>query len=366
MMKRMLGIITANFSGDELGSLTAERPVASLPVAGRYRLVDFPLSNMRNSGITTVGLITPYLYRSLMDHVEEGKAWQLSRKTGGLFVLPGSVYGLKGETDKFLLRDFIQNRAILDRSSSDVVVVTTSDWVYNIDFRDVLEQHNRTGADVTMLYKKDFRANAPGSQFLRLKDDGEVTAITGTGSDCFLDAFIINRPLLLSFISWYGSVNHFDLVADIFRENINRMKVYGYAFEGYAGVVSTLADYLQVNADFLSQDVRKQIFRADRPIQTKVQDNAPTKYGDNASVKNALIPTGCVISGTVEDSVLFRGVEIAEGAVVKNCVLMQHTKVGPGTVLENVVCDKNVVIRADTRITGAEGRPIAIPKNQEI
>ena len=366
MFKRMLGIITANFGGGELGCLTAERPIASLPVAGRYRLVDFPLSNMRNSGITTVGLVTPHLYRSLMDHVEEGKAWQLSRKSGGLFMMPGSVYGLKGETDKFLLRDFIVNRAILDRSSSDVVVVTTSDWVYNIDFREVLEQHNRTGADVTMLYKKDFRANKPGSHFLRLKDDGEVTAITGTGSDCFLDAFIINRPLLLSFISWYGAVNHFDLVADIFRENMNRMKVYGYAFDGYAGVVTNLAEYVQVNEDFLRQEVRDQIFRTDRPIQTKVQDNAPTKYSDGAGVSNALIPTGCIINGTVENSVLFRGVEIAEGAVVRNCVLMQHTKVGPGTVLENVVCDKNVVLGANTHITGAAGHPIAIPKNQEI
>ena len=366
MFKRMLGIITANFGGGELGCLTAERPIASLPVAGRYRLVDFSLSNMRNSGITTVGLVTPHHYRSLMDHVEEGKAWQLSRKSGGLFVMPGSVYGLKGETDKFLLRDFIINRAILDRSSSDVVVVTTADWVYNIDFRDVLEQHNRTGADVTMLYKKDFRANQPGSQFLRMKDDGEVTAITGTGSDCFLDAFIINRPLLLSFIGWYGAVNHFDLVADIFRENMGRMKVYGYAFEGYAGVVTNLAEYVQVNTDFLRQEVRQQIFRADRPIKTKVQDNAPTKYSGDAVVTNALIPTGCIIDGTVEDSVLFRGVEIAEGAVVKNCVLMQHTKVGPGTVLENVVCDKNVVLSANTHITGAAGHPIAIPKNQEI
>lgn len=366
MYKRMLGIITANFGGSELGCLTAERPVASLPVAGRYRLIDFPLSNMRNSGITTVGLMTPYKYRSLLDHVGVGKEWQLGRKVGGLFVLPGSVYGLKGEKDKFLLRDFIQNRDILDRSSSDVVVVTTSDWVYNIDFRDVLQQHTKTGADVTMLYKKDFQENRSGALFLKMKEDGEVTGLSATGKDCFLDAFIIDRQLLLSFIGWYGTVSHFDLVEDIFRENLGRMKVHGYAFEGYAGEVTTLTDYMQVNADFLRQEVREQIFRPDRPVQTKVQDNVPTKYSDDAQVSGALIPTGCIIEGTVENSVLSRGVVIGKGAVVRNCVLLQHTMVGEGTVLENVVCDKNVVLRANTHIAGAEGRPIVIPKNQEI
>jgi len=366
MFKRMLGIITANFSGSELGCLTAERPVASLPVAGRYRLIDFPLSNMRNSGITTVGLMTPYKYRSLMDHVGVGKEWLLGRKVGGLFVLPGSVYGLRGEADKFLLRDIIQNRDILDRSSSDVVVVAAADWVYNIDFRDVLAQHNRTGADVTMVYKKDFQVNREGSLFLKMKEDGEVTGLSATGKDCFLDAFIINRPLLQSFISWYGTVNHFDLVADIFRENLGRMKIYGYAFEGYAGVISTLADYMQVNADFLRQEVREQIFRTDRPINTKVQDNAPTKYSDEAHVANALIPTGCVIDGTVENSVLSRGVEIAEGAVVRNCILFKETVVREGSQLSYVIADKHAEILENRTLMGYATYPIVLAKGKKV
>ncbi len=365
-MNRMLGIITANYSGTDLGCLTAERPVASLPVAGRYRLVDFPLSNMRNSNIMTVGLIAPFHYRSLLDHVGVGKAWQLSRKVGGLFVLPGSSYGLKADPDKFLLRDFLENRAILDRAREDVVVVTSANWIFNIDYRDVLEKHMASGADVTMIYKKNFQANRPGSVFLKQNDQGEVTGLSSSGEDCFLDTFLINRSLLLSFLGWYGTVNHFDLVTDIFRENFGRMKAQGYAFDGYAGEIDTMEDYLRVNSEFLNADVRSQIFRRDRPIQTKVQDNTPTKYADDAKVSNVLIPTGCIIDGTVENSVLSRGVEIAAGAVVRNCVLLPHTKVGPGSVLENVVCDKNVKISGNIHISGGEGHPVAIPKNQEI
>ena len=154
-MKRLMGLVCANYASDRFGMLTEERPIASIPFGGRYRLVDFPLSNMVNSGINTVGLVTPYAYRSLLDHVGNGKAWTLNRKVGGMFILPGSAYGVKNAQGKFLLRDVIRNQAYLERSRRDIVVVTACSKIFNMDFREAAEQHEKSGAVVTLLYKRE-------------------------------------------------------------------------------------------------------------------------------------------------------------------------------------------------------------------
>ncbi len=364
-MSRVFGIVTANYGSQALGNLTANRPAASLPIGGRYRLVDFALSSLVNSGITTVGLITPVRGRSLLDHVGVGNAWDLSRKVGGLFILPGSVYGVKTPGSRFLLRDLIQNREILDRADEEYVLLTTCDWMYNIDFRDMIRAHTESGADVTLLYRSDSVARGPGHLYLDLNEAGDVTALRDEGTNCFMGAFLISLELLRSFLEWYGSADHFDLVSDVFRGDVGRMQIRGWRFDDYAGCVTSVEEYQRVNQDILRYAVRRQVFRRDRPIRTKIQDSTPAKYGPCAAVHRALIPSGCSIGGTVENSVLFRGAEVAPGAVVRNCVLMQRAKVGPGAVLENVICDKGVTFHPGARVTGS-GKPVVIGKDQEI
>ncbi len=364
-MNRVFGIVTANYSSDALGSLTENRPAASLPVGGRYRLVDFALSNLVNSGITTVGLITPVRDRSLLDHVGVGNAWDLSRKVGGLFILPGSAYGVKTPGGRFLLRDLIENREILDRADEDYVLLTTCDWMYNLDFREMIRDHAESGADVTLLYRSDETPRTDGHLYLELNEAGDVIALRDEGTNCFMGAFVIGLQLLKSFLEWYGTADHFDLVSDVFRGDVGRMQIRGFRFNDYAGCITNVDEYLQGNEDLLRYSVRRQLFRKDRPIRTKVQDSYPAKYGTCADVRRSLIPSGCVIGGTVENSVLFRGTEVAPGAVVRGCILMQRTKVGPGAVLENVICDKSVTFRAGARVAGS-GKPIVIPKDQEI
>ncbi len=367
MSNKILGLISCNYNNEAFGSLTEERGLASLPFGGRYRLLDFPLSNMVNAGIRTIGIVTPYHYRSIMDHVGNGKEWSLDRKNGGMFILPGSIYGLKNMRSTFLLRDIIQNRAFLDRAKEEYVLVSGSHKIFNMDLRPLFKQHISAGNDITMLYKPIADAeNHPGT-YLQL--DGNK--LVGLKSDevghanCFMDCFIINRDLLLKFIDWYKALGYVDLL-DIVVDSLPNLNVAGYAFGGYLGQVDNIRDYMKCSQDLLQEPVRRELFMSENKIYTKIQDNPPAKYGAQTSVKNSLFSTGCIINGTVENSILFRGVKVGEGAVIKNCVLMQKTVVEPGAVLENVICDKHVVISGGNKLFGAANKPLVISKGKNI
>lgn len=367
MTGRVLGLISCNYNNDAFGSLTAERGLAALPFGGRYRVLDFPLSNMVNSGIRTIGLITPYHYRAIMDHVGAGKEWSLNRKSGGMFILPGSIYGLKNMRSTFLLRDIIQNRAFLERGDEEYVLVSGSHKVYNMDMRPLFAAHRASGCDVTLLYKQTADAENHRETYLTLEDDkvkGFQSEAQGSAA-CFMDCFIINRELLLKFIEWYKALGYLDLM-DIIAENLPNLNVGAYPFEGYLGQLNSIRDYMACSQDLLREEVRREVFAAEHNICTKVQDNPPAKYGVKPLAHNALVPTGCIIDGTVANSILFRGVKVGEGAVVKNCVIMQKTVVEAGAVLENVICDKYVTVSRGNKLFGTAAKPLVIPKGSEI
>lgn len=364
---KIIGLISCNYNNEVFGSLTAERGLAALPFGGRYRLLDFPLSNMVNAGIRTIGVITPYPYRAIMDHLGNGKEWSLNRKSGGMFILPGSVQGLKNMYSGFLLRDIILNRAYLDRSNEDYILLSGSHKLFKADLRPMIEKHIAEGRDITLLYKQIDDAKEHSGSFLKLAD-GKVSAISCDSPEracCFMDCFIINRGLLLKFIEWYKAMEHIDLL-DIIAENLYSLNVGGFEHKGYLGQVDNIRDYMKCSLDLLSYDVRSELFGGEQKLYTKVQDSPPTRYGKEASVKNSLIPTGCIINGTVEDSVIFRGVRVGEGAVIKNCVIMQKTVIESGAELENVICDKYVTVAVGNKLCGTAARPLVIPKGSEV
>ena len=367
-LTKMMGLISANYSNQALEPLTKERSVASLPYGGRYRLVDFPLSNMVNSGIFTVGLITPYMYRSIMDHVGVGKEWALSRKAGGMFILPGSIYGLKNVKGKFLLRDIIQNRAYLDRGKSDLVVISGSNKVFNIDFEEVAEYHLSKKAEITLVCGEKNPEYTEDDFFIEVDDDDKVIS-AGEKSDnehlSFLDAMIISRELLIKIIGWYETTGYRDLV-DIIIENLNHLTVCTYRFKGFVGTTDNVKCYLKSSLALLYPEVRRELFKKERPIITKIQDSPPAKYGLYSNVKNSFISAGSIIEGSVENSVIFRGVTIGEGATVKNSIIMQSTVVNNDAVLDNVICDKYAVVRKGIRLYGRSEDPILIGKNQHV
>lgn len=365
-MKRMMGLIWTNYTDGDFGLLTEERPIAAIPYGGRYRLVDFALSNMVNSGMRTVGLITPYLYRSLLDHVGNGKEWALSRKVGGLYFLPGSTYGMRGAGGRFLLRDILHNRAVLDRSHEDVVVISACSKIYNIDFNEVAKAHEETGAGITLIYKKvPDGANGKNIE-IDMDEHGKVTALKKEEegeANLFMDAMIIDKNLMTRILDWYEAQSYLDLM-DVVAENLNQLPVYGYEFKNYMRSIDDVVDYMTASMELLNPEVIQELFMGERPITTKIHDAHPVKYGKNAKVDNSLIATGTVVKGIVENSIIFRGCTIDEGAVVRNSVILPNSVIAKDVLVEYVICDKFAKITDGVRLHGTSERPLVVTRKQ--
>ena len=368
-MGNVIGLLSTNYTGEKYGKLIADRPVASVPFGGRYRLIDFPLSSMVNSGIDTVGVITPSNYRSLADHLNMGREWGLNTKQGGMFMLPGAAHGLKDTNARFSLRDVIMNTEFFQRADEATVLICAANRVYNIDFRPAIAQHQSSGAAVTLLYKTVPHGETATGLFLNIAPEGgRVTGISSSAtgeSNVFLDAMLIQRRVILDFVDCYRNLDYIDMM-DILAANLGQLQVETWLFTGYEHAVDDAKDYLSVSQDLLRPEIQEELFQDDSPIYTKTQDSPPAKYLPGASVRNSIVAASCVLAGTVEKSTLFRGVTIGAGAVVRNCVLMQNVTIGAGAVVENLICDKGVTINAGVKLSGSEESPFVVGKNETL
>lgn len=371
-MSNVLGLIFANMHELTVTDLTKNRAMASVPFGARYRLIDFPLSNMVNSGISNVGIVTKSNYQSLLDHVGSGDEWDLSRKTGGLhFLPPYSNYGnglYRGRLEALAgVKPFIQN------ADAEYVIMADCDCVVNMDLKKVVDYHEEKGADITVVYgKKTFTPEQTKTRtILKLNDQGEVydVLIRPEMLGCFdasMNIFVLSKEFLLKIISESASRNLYSFEVDILQHRIKEFKVYGYCFDGYYSQIDGIQSYYHANMDIMNRNNRKALFNLDDPIYTKVRDEAPAKYGIEASAKSSLIADGCIIEGTVENSVLFRGVKIGKGAVVKNCILMQDTVVGDKCELNYVIADKNVKVGNYKSFGGTIDYPVFINKDSAV
>ena len=364
----VIGLISTNYGGEKLGKLVENRPVASVPFGGRYRLIDFSLSSMVNSGITSVGVITPVNYRSLADHLNMGREWGLNKKQGGMFMLPGAQHSFRNLTSRFSVQDIAQNREFFARADQDTVLFCGANRIYNMDFRPAIKRHIETDAQITLIYRDLADTTDANGLYLDVNSSNTVIGIRSEAKKSdkvFLDAMLISRKLVMNFIDWYANLGYADLM-DILAGNLDRLHVRAWCFTGYEHAIDTGADYMKVSKDLLRPEVQDQLFNADRPILTKTQDSPPAKYLPGAIVKNSMIAASCKIQGTVENSTLFRNVEIGKGAIVRNCVLMQHCIIEDGAVVENLICDKNCRISGEVKISGSEKKPFVMARGMEL
>lgn len=361
----VLGIIFSNAYDEVLPELTALRTMGSVPFAGRYRLIDFPLSNMVNAGITKVGVITKSNYRSLMDHIGTGKSWDLSRKREGMTLLPpfntpesgmfrGKLDALYGSID------------YISRSDKEFVLLTDCNTVCSIDYEDMLAEHIASNADITVAYAKGIPPKIKNATEFTINSQGRV--IGDALIDCYsssvnysLKTMLIRRTLLERFLHEAKSSGKEDFEA-ILPQNIDLLNVHAYEHKGFVRVLESLRSYYETSLELLKIENRNALFTPDRPVFTKVRDQIPAMYGIGSSVKNSLIADGCHIDGTVENSILFRGVTVAKGAVIKNSIVMQDTYVGEGSSLESVIADKAVVVKSGRTLCGAASFPVYIGK----
>ena len=363
-MDKAIGIINANYDTPDLKELINGRTAASVPFGGRFRMIDFALSNMVNAGITSVGIITPYKYRSLLDHVGAGSEWNLDRKNGGLFVLPGSVFGISSPGSRFLLRDFRRNMVFLSRAQAQYVVITTANVIANMDYSALIEQHEKSGADVTMA---TITATEADKDLMGVELEGGKVKSTfrgvKPGDEAFIDCFVVTYSLLLKVLEWYSAIDYLDFF-EVLAGDYDKMDVRTYKVTGYVHSVYTAENYFKRNMDLLDPCVVDELFRDERPVLTKITDTAPTRYAETASAKNSLIPAGCMIDGTVENSVLFRGVKVKKGAIVRNSIIMKSCTIGENAVIENVIIDRSNVIAPGTVMKGAPDSVVIMAKNE--
>lgn len=372
MNNNVLGLIFASINDSTVIDLTKQRTMGSIPFGGRYRLIDFPLSNMVNAGIQEVGVITKSNYGSLMDHLGSGREWDLARKKGGLHLLPpfshvgGGVY--QGRLEAL---NNVWN--FIDYAKSEYVVMSNCDVVANVDFSEAIAQHANSDADITIVYAKGpYRMEKNiSTNILTIGEDNNVTEVlinpdmVGECNIC-LDMFVMRTDFLKKIVREAASKNQHSLIRDVLQGRKDEFVFKAYEYKGSFFKIDSLESYFKTNLMLQNAEIRKDLFNASSPIYTKTGDNAPVKYGLETSVKNSTIADGCVIEGTVENCVLFRGVKVGKGSVLKNCVIMQGTTIGENCNLEHIVTDKEVEISNDRVLTGSLEYPLYLGKKAKI
>ena len=359
-MQEALGIVFSDIHEWGMGELTAARTVAAIPFAGRYWLIDFVLSNMINSGIRKVGVITKSNYQSLMGHIGSGKDWDLSRKNGGITILPPYGEGDRAGLYKGRLDALIRIMNYINTSDQDFVVLSDCDIISNINYKDVIEHHIKNSADITAVYHEhyvDRDAAAHSIMYNVSRIYNRVDGVTVNPQNLegtykiSMNTWVMRKEYLLTLLTNAISNGKTKFSRDVLFAEVNNIKIIGYEYKGYCAHIDSVKSYFKYNMEMLEPDKRNQLFYTrGRNVYTKVRDSQPTKYGANASVKNSLIADGCIIDGIVENSVIFRGVKIEKNTVVKNCIVMQDTVIGENCELEWVISDKEVVVKDGKRL----------------
>ncbi|MBR6069288.1 MAG: glucose-1-phosphate adenylyltransferase subunit GlgD [Ruminococcus sp.] len=367
----VLGLIFASMHDSYVSELTKQRTMGSIPFGGRYRLIDFPLSNFVNSGVSEVGVITKSNYGSLLDHLGSGRDWDLSRKKGGLHLLP--PYSQTGGIYKGRLDALSNIWSYVEHSNAGYVILSNCDVVATVDFNPVLKQHKETEADITLIYSKGVYDSEKNNcaTILEFNEDNTLSGVLVDpviSGECnqWLDMMIVTKEFLKKIVSDAASRNLYSFTREILQNNSNDYKILGYEHKDFFVRIDSVQNYYLANMMLLQKEKRDALFRKGQPVYTKIGDNAPVKYGLESSIKDSLIADGCVIEGTVENSILFRGVKVGKGAVIRDSIIMQATKVGSNCSISSVITDKNVEISDNKVLTGSETYPLYIGKNGKI
>lgn len=371
-MSDLLGLIYTGNNTDQLRELTATRAVAAVPICARYRVIDFILSSLVSSGARTVGVITQKNYHSLMDHLGSGKEWDLHGKRQGLVILPPFLTHDNVGVYKGMLDAIRSNLHFLRRSKERYVLVTDTAMLYTARFDDMLMQHVQTGADITLMYTDERSMLRTGGNGNYLQVDGagrvtdiEMAPILPNYPNSFMQAFIIRRELLIELADRALSRAQYHFTRDLLVPGLHNgtLKVYGWRNPGSVWRLDSVQDYFNCSMALLEPAVRAELFSADRPIWTRVRDEMPTRYFPTGSVVNSLLGDGCVIEGTVENSILSRGVRVQKGAVVRNAIVMQDGYIMSGAHVECCILDKQVIVREGSCLTAPSTYPIVVAKN---
>lgn len=366
---RAVGIILAGGNNRKMRELTAKRAAAAMPIAGSYRAIDFSLSNMTNSSIQKVAVLTQYNARSLHEHLNSSKWWNFGRKQGGLYVFTPVITADNGYWYRGTADAIYQNLSFLKKCHEPYVIISSGDAVYKMDYNKVLEYHIDKKADITVVYK-EMAASADVSRFGTIKMNEssriiefEEKPMVAHSHTISTGIYVMRRRQLIDYIERSAEEERFDFVSDILVRYLSLKRIFGYKMEGYWNNISTAESFYQTNMDFLKQEVRDYFFKELPRVYSKVGDLPPVKYNPGAIVKNSMIGSGSIINGTVENSVLFKKTFVGNNCVIKNSVILNDVYLGDNTYIENCIVESRDTIRANTRYIGENGVKVVVEKN---
>ncbi len=366
---RAIGIILAGGNNHRMRELSQKRAIAAMPIAGSYRSIDFALSNMSNSHIQKVAVLTQYNARSLNEHLSSSKWWDFGRKQGGLYIFtptitPDNSFWYQGTADAIY-----QNLSFLKNSHEPYVVIASGDCVYKLDYNKVLEYHIAKRADITVVCTDVPQEEATRFGCVKMNEDCRIEEfdekpMVTRSTTISTGIYVIRRRQLIELIEKCGQEDRHDFVKDILIRYKNLKRIYGYKINDYWSNISTVESYYKTNMDFLKPEIRDYFFRQYPGIQTKIDDLPPAKYNPGADVRNSLISSGCIINGQVENSILFKKVFVGNNCVIKNSIILNDVYLGDNTHIENCVVESRDTIRANSYYCGEDGIKVVIEKNE--
>ena len=367
---RAIGIILAGGNNNRMRELSNKRAIAAMPIAGSYRAIDFALSNMANSHIQKVAVLTQYNARSLNEHLSSSKWWDFGRKQGGLYVFTPTITRDNSLWYQGTADAIYQNLSFLKNSHEPYAVIASGDGIYKLDYNKVLEYHIAKRADVTVVCTtcKD-QSQVERFGVLRMNEDCRIEEfeekpIVSSYNTVSTGIYVIRRRQLIELIERAAQEGRHDFVNDILIRYKNLKRIYGYKIDNYWNNISTAEAYYQTNMDFLKPEVRKYFFKDLPSVYSKVSDQPPAKYNPGAIVKNSLVGSGSIINGTIENSVIFKKVFVGNNCVIKNSIILNDVYLGDNTYIENCIVESRDTIRANTRHVGEDGVKVVIEKNE--
>ncbi len=358
---RAIGIILAGGNNFKMKELSKKRAIAAMPVAGSYRAIDFALSNMTNSHVQKVAVLTQYNSRSLNEHLSSSKWWDFGRKQGGLFVFTPTItadnsFWYRGTADALA-----QNLSFLKNSHEPYVVIASGDGIYKLDYNRVLEAHMETKADITVV-TTTLPPEEDATRFgvITTDDTGRIMEfeekpLISKSNRISTGIYVVRRRLLIDLIEQAAEEERHDFVKDILIRYKDVKKICAYEIDSYWSNISTVDSYYKTNMDFLNPEIREYFFRQHPDIYSKIDDCPPAKYNPAARVTNSLVSSGCILNGTVENSILFKKVYIGNNVTIRNSIILNDVHIGDNTVIENCIVESRTTITPNSTLTGDAG-----------
>lgn len=371
-MERCVGIINGGENAESFGGLCKNRPVYMLPIGGRYRLVDFTISNMVNHGIKSVALYTGKKMRSTMDHIGNGNPWDLDRRFNGIFMFPPILENGHGQ-QRGDIHQFHSTEPFFEHIKEKYVFICNPDILAKVDIDSAFKHFRDTDADITLIYKKQ---KDPHGDFIH-KDkmiiDGEgniesmgINLGTEKEFNLFLEKGFIKKEVFLRLVRQSIERGDTHYLKNAILQNIGKYKINTYEFEGHVENISDLKNYYDANLNLLNEDIAEEVFHQGGTVFTKAKDEPSTLYEKDSNVKNSIVANGCIINGTVENSIIFRGVKIGKGAIIRNSIVMQKSWIEENATVVNSILDKYTTVEEGARIAGSSSIPYVVEKNQVI